>query len=246
MDYEQGYKGLVPGCKFSYCPGSGCAHPVATRILGRVIQEMAIWDRTILVGPVGCSERIIDYIDVDCIRSSHGRAPSVATGIKRCRPDRIVLTYQGDGDLAAIGIADILNAACLGESISVIWVNNANYGMTGGQMGPTSLLGQRTKTSPSGRDAKSAGYPLHVSELFSALPGVAYVERVATHSKAKIDKTKEAIRHAIEVQIADKGLSMVEILGICPTGWSKTTKEALKWYEEHLMVEFPLMKFVDR
>lgn len=246
MNNGQHYKGLVPGCKFSYCPGSGCSHPVATRLLGEIIEEMEIKDRTILVGPVGCSEMIIHYIDVDCVRASHGRASSVATGIKRCRPDRIVLTYQGDGDLAAIGIADILSTALLSESISVIWVNNGIYGMTGGQMGPTTLVGQWTKTSPAGRDATTAGRPFHVSELFATLPGVAYVERVATNSKAQIAETKDAIRHAIEVQIAGKGLSMVEILGICPTGWGMTTKDAFNWFEKYFVTEFPLMKFLDR
>jgi 2-oxoglutarate ferredoxin oxidoreductase subunit beta len=246
MDNGKQNKGLVPGCNFTYCPGSGCSHEVATRLLGEVIEEMEIKDRTILVGPVGCSEMIIDFIDVDCVRASHGRAPSVATAIKRCRPDRIVLTYQGDGDLAAIGIADILSTGLLGEPISVIWVNNGNYGMTGGQMGPTTLVGQRTKSSPAGRDAKAAGRPFHVSELFATLPGVAYVERVATNSKAQIAETKKAIRHAIEVQIASKGLSMVEILGICSTGWGMKPKDAFNWFEKHFAVEFPLMKFLDR
>jgi 2-oxoglutarate/2-oxoacid ferredoxin oxidoreductase subunit beta len=237
-------KGLVPGCTFSYCPG--CSHTATNRLLGELIEEMGIKDRTILVGPVGCSEMIIYYLDVDSVGAAHGRAPSVAVGIKRCLPDRVVLTYQGDGDFAAMGIAEVFNAAQLGEPISMIWVNNANYGMTGGQMGPTTLVGQRTKTSPTGRELKSAGGPFHVSELFANLPGVAYVERVAMHSADHIRKTKEVIRHAIEVQIEGRGLSIVEVLGVCPTGWGMNTKDAFIWYQEHLMAEFPLGQFADR
>jgi 2-oxoglutarate ferredoxin oxidoreductase subunit beta len=236
--------GLVPGCEFSYC--SGCSHTVGNRLVGRVIEEMGIKDRTILVGPVGCSEWVVFYIDVDAVGTSHGRAPAVAVGIKRCRPDRIVLTYQGDGDFAAIGFAEALNAAQLGEPITVIWVNNGNYGMTGGQMGPTTLVGQRTKTSAVGRDAGSAGMPFHASELLANLPGVAYVERVATHTREHIEAARLAIQKAFEVQMEGRGMSVVEIVGICPTGWGMSTKEAFKWYRENLLVEFPVGVLVDR
>ncbi len=236
--------GLVPGCKFSYCPG--CSHTVSNRLLGQVIEEMGIKDRAILVGPVGCSEMVVFYIDVDSVSASHGRAPAVAVGLKRCLPDRVVFTHQGDGDFAAIGIAEALAAAQLGESITLIWVNNANYGMTGGQMGPGTLAGQRTKTTPAGRDVKTAGFPFHASELLATLPGVAYVERVATHTPAHIQKTKEAIRRAFEVQMQGRGLSVVEVLGVCPTGWGLSVKEAFQWYQEHLLVEFPLGRLVDR
>lgn len=236
-------RGLVPDCTFSYCPG--CAHIPGNRLLGQIVHEMGIMDRTILVGPVGCAEMIVYYLDVDAIAAAHGRAVAVAVGVKRCRPDRIVLTYQGDGDFAAIGVAEILNAAQLGESITAIWVNNANYGMTGGQMGPTTLLGQRTKTTPRGREAASAGTPLHISELLAQIPGVAYVERVAVNSRANLAAAKGAVRHAIEVQQAGKGLSVVEILGVCPTGWGMSTKKAFAWQAEHLETEFPLGKFTD-
>lgn len=239
---QQG-RGLVPDCTFSYCPG--CSHIPGNRLVGRLVDEMGIMDRTILVGPVGCAEMIVYYIDVDAIAAAHGRAVAVAMGVKRCRPDRIVLTYQGDGDFAAIGVAEIMNAAQLGESITAIWINNANYGMTGGQMGPTTLLGQRTKTTPGGRQAETAGRPLHISELLAGIPGVAYVERVAVHSRAAIAAARDAVRHAIEVQQAGKGLSIVEILGVCPTGWRMSTKKAFAWHAEHLQAEFPLGKFKD-
>lgn len=237
-------KGLVPGSVFHYCVG--CSHTIANRLLGQVIDEMDIMDRTILVGPVGCSEMIIYYIDVDAVGTAHGRAAAVAVGIKRCLHEQIVVSYQGDGDFAGIGIGEILNAAQLGESISAIWVNNANYGMTGGQMGPTTLKNQKTKTTPIGRKPELHGNPLHVSEMLATLPGVAYIERVAMDSKTHITQAKEAMRHAIEVQMAKKGLSIVEILGVCPTGWGMKTKEAYQWYRDHLLNEFPLGVFADR
>lgn len=236
--------GLVPGVEFSYCPG--CSHSVTNRLLGQVIEEMGIKERAVLVGPVGCSEMVVFYIDVDSVSASHGRAPAVAVGIKRCRPECVVFTHQGDGDFAAIGIAEALAAAQLGEPITLIWVNNANYGMTGGQMGPGTLVGQRTKTTPTGRDARTAGRPFHASEMLAGLPGVAYVERVATHTPAHIRQAGEAIRRALEVQIAGRGLSVVEVLGICPTGWGMSTKEAFQWYREHLLAEFPLGRLADR
>jgi 2-oxoglutarate/2-oxoacid ferredoxin oxidoreductase subunit beta len=236
--------GLIAGTRFSYC--AGCTHSVTNRLLGQVIEEMGIADRTILVGPVGCSEMVVFYVDVDAVSASHGRAPAVAVGIKRCRPQCIVLTHQGDGDFAAIGFAEALAAAQLGEPITLLWVNNATYGMTGGQMGPGTLVGQKTRTTPTGRQVKEAGWPFHATELLASLPGVAYAERVAAHTPAAIDKARDAIRHAIEVQGEGKGLGVVEVLGICPTGWGMSVKEAHKWYQEQLMAEFPLGRFADR
>ena len=243
-DSKEGMPGLVAGCQFSYC--AGCSHSVTNRLLGQVIEEMGIADRTILVGPVGCSEMVVFYIDVDAVSASHGRAPAVAVGIKRCRPDRIVLTHQGDGDFAAIGIAEALAAAELGEPITMIWVNNANYGMTGGQMGPGTLIGQRTKTTPAGRDARSSGAPFHATEMLATLPGVAYAERVAAHTPRHIDAAREAIRRALTVQAEGRGTSIVEVLGICPTGWGMSVKDAYQWYKDHLMVEFPLGRLAER
>ena len=237
-------KGLVPGCSISYCPG--CSHTTSHRLIGQILEETGIMERTILVGPVGCSEMIVYYLDVDAVSSAHGRAAAVAVGVKRSQPDRIVISYQGDGDFAAIGAGEILNAAQLGESITSIWVNNANYGMTGGQMGPTTLGGQRTKTTPVGRDVKTAGAPLHMSEILAGMPGVAYVERVGMNSKENIQDAKGAIGHAIEIQRQGKGLSVVEILGVCPTGWGMSVKDAYAWYGDHLLKEFPLGKFTDK
>ncbi len=244
LETEGGQPGLVPGCKFSYCPG--CSHTVSNRLLGQVIVELGIRERAILVGPVGCSEMVVFYLDVDSVSAAHGRAAAVAVGLKRCLPDRVVFTHQGDGDFAAIGLAEALTAAQLGESITLIWVNNTNYGMTGGQMGPGTLIGQRTKTTPTGREPKSAGLPLHASELLATLPGVAYVERVATHTPEHIRAARQAIRRAFEVQMKGVGLSVVEVLGVCPTGWGMGVKEAFQWYREHLMAEYPPGILVDR
>jgi 2-oxoglutarate/2-oxoacid ferredoxin oxidoreductase subunit beta len=243
-DALQSAPGLVPGCEFSYCPG--CSHSVTNRILGQLVVEMGIQGRTVLVGPVGCSEMVVFYIDVDAVSAAHGRAPAVAVGIKRCRPECIVVTHQGDGDFAAIGFHEALGAAQLGEPVTMIWVNNATYGMTGGQMGPSTLVGQKTKTSPQGRSARLAGTPFHATELLAALPGVAFAERVGTDTPAHIAQAKAAIRRALEVQAEGRGAGVVEVLGICPTGWGMSVKDAFKWYQEHLMAEFPLGRIVDR
>jgi 2-oxoglutarate ferredoxin oxidoreductase subunit beta len=243
MTKESKGKGLVPGCSFSYCPG--CTHTISNRLLGQILDEMDILDQTILVGPVGCSEMIVYYIDVDAVASAHGRAAAVAIGVKRSQQKRVVISYQGDGDFAAIGASEILNAAQLGESITSIWVNNATYGMTGGQMGPTTLIGQQTKTTPVGRSEDIAGTPLHMTEILAGLPGVAYAERVGMNSRQNIQDAKQAIRHAIDVQKQGKGLSVVEILGVCPTGWGMGVKQAYNWYTDHLLKEFPLGKFAD-
>jgi 2-oxoglutarate ferredoxin oxidoreductase subunit beta len=244
MAKESKGNGLVPGCSFSYCPG--CTHTIGNRLIGQILEEIGILDETILVGPVGCSEMIVYYIDVDAVASAHGRAAAVAVGVKRSQPQRVVISYQGDGDFAAIGASEILNAAQLGESITSIWVNNATYGMTGGQMGPTTLVGQKTKTTPVGRDHRTAGTPLHMTEILAGLPGVAYAERVGMNSRKNIQNAKDAIGHAIDVQRQGKGLSVVEILGVCPTGWGMSVKDAYAWYGDHLLKEFPLGKFTDK
>jgi 2-oxoglutarate ferredoxin oxidoreductase subunit beta len=224
-----------------YCPG--CTHGIAHRLVAEVIDELGLRGKTIGVASVGCSVFAYNYLDVDFQQAAHGRAPAVATGIKRVRPDSVVFTYQGDGDLAAIGTAEIIHAANRGENITVIFINNAVYGMTGGQMAPTSLLGMRTTTSPSGRDARLAGYPLRVAELLAPLPGVAYLARVALSSPAHVFKAKKAIRKALQTQVEGRGFSLVEALSTCPVCWGLTPVEALRWLEANMMPVFPLGEF---
>jgi 2-oxoglutarate ferredoxin oxidoreductase subunit beta len=209
---------------------------VAHRILAEAIDELHLRERAILVAPVGCAVFAYQYFDMDGCEAPHGRAPAMATGIKRVQPDNIVVTYQGDGDLASIGAGEILHAAARGEPITVIFINNAIYGMTGGQMAPTSLPGQRTTSSPNGRD----GVPLQVSELLSVLPGSAYVVRRSLHDPANIRKAKKAVLTALKVQEAKLGFSMVELLSSCPTNWGLTPPEALKWIEAKMLPAFPL------
>ncbi len=221
-----------------YCPG--CTHGTAHRIIAEVIDELAIQERTILVASVGCSVFSYNYIDVDSCEAAHGRAPAMATGIKRVHPDKFVFTYQGDGDLASIGIAETIHAAGRGENITTIFINNAIYGMTGGQMAPTSLLGQKTTSSPFGRDAKLAGYPMHMAELIAVLPGTAYAVRRSLHDARHIIQAKKAIRLAFEAQKYRLGYSMVELLSSCPTNWGMTPAEALSWVESEMVAHFPL------
>ena len=221
-----------------YCPG--CTHGVAQRLVAEVIDELGLGERTIGVAPVGCSVFIYNYFDLDFVVAAQGRAPAMATGIKRVLPDRIVFTYQGDGDLAAIGLAEIMHAAARGEHLTVIFVNNAIYGMTGGQMAPTSLPGQHTSSSPLGRDTGSTGLPLHMSELLASLDGTAYVVRRSLHNVKEILRAKKAIRRAFQVQQAGLGLSVVELLSNCPTNWGCTPAESLKWIEAHLVPTYPL------
>ncbi|MCK4325689.1 2-oxoglutarate oxidoreductase, partial [bacterium] len=203
-----------------YCPG--CGHGTVHRLLGEVIDELEIREKTIGIAPVGCAVLLYDYFELDMAEAAHGRPPAVATGIKRVNPNSIVFTYQGDGDLAAIGTAEIIHAANRGEAITVIFVNNAVYGMTGGQMAPTTLVGQKTMTTPSGREISTAGHPLKVAELLAGLPGTAYISRVAVNSPPNIAKAKRAIRKAFQVQMEGLGLSLVEILSPCPSYWRLT------------------------
>jgi 2-oxoglutarate ferredoxin oxidoreductase subunit beta len=221
-----------------YCPG--CAHGIAHRLVAEAIDELGIQDRTILVAPVGCSVFAYRYFDVDGAEAAHGRAPAMATGIKRILPDNIVITYQGDGDLASIGIAEIIHAAARGENITTIFINNATYGMTGGQMAPTTLPGQITTSSPFGRDVHLAGFPLKVCELLSQLEGTAYAVRRSLHDVKHIRKAKKAILTALRVQMQGLGFSIVELLSSCPTNWGFPPEESLKWIEEQMVPHYPL------
>ncbi|MDD5449644.1 MAG: thiamine pyrophosphate-dependent enzyme [Candidatus Omnitrophica bacterium] len=221
-----------------YCPG--CGHGVIHRLICEAIDELGIREKVIGIAPVGCAVIAYDYWDFDTTEAAHGRPPAVATGIKRMMPDRIVFTYQGDGDLAAIGTAEIIHAANRGENISVFFVNNGTYGMTGGQMAPTTLLNQKTTTTPHGRDAKTAGYPLKISEMLAILPGTAYLERVSTHSPKEILKARAAIKKSFVKQIENKGFSMVEILSACPTYWKMSPQEAVRHMEKAVASYYPL------
>lgn len=225
-----------------YCPG--CGHGIAHRLVAESIDELDIREKTIGIAPVGCSVLAYDYLDVDMVEVAHGRAPAVATGMKRTNPDKIIFSYQGDGDLAAIGTGEIIHAAHRAEQITVIFINNAIFGMTGGQMAPTTLIGQITATTPEGRDVEFQGYPLTMCELLSVLPGAVYIERCSLHSPSEIRKAKKAVMHAFELQVAgEKGLSMVELLSPCPTSWRVSPAESLKWIEKEMMKVFPLGRF---
>ena len=226
-------------CPTHYCPG--CGHGIAHRLIAEIIDELDIRDRTIGIAPVGCAVLAYDYLDVDMVEVAHGRPPAVATGMKRTNPDKIIFSYQGDGDLASIGAAEILHAGHRGEQITVIFINNAVYGMTGGQMAPTTMLDQVTATTPNGRTAAEQGYPLQVSELLATLPGTIYIERCALSSVAQVRKTKKAIRHAFELQLEGaEGMSMVEVLSPCPTYWRMSPAKAMEWIETNMMKIFPL------
>ncbi len=226
-------------CVTHYCPG--CGHGIAHRLIAETIDELDIRDRTIGIAPVGCAVLAYDFLDFDMIEVAHGRPPAVATGMKRTNPDRIIFSYQGDGDLASIGAAEILHAAHRGEQITVIFVNNAVFGMTGGQMAPTTMIDQVTSTTPKGRAASEEGYPLQVSELLATLPGAIYIERCSLHSPAQIRKAKKAVKHAFELQIdGAQGLSLVEVLSPCPTYWRMTPAQAMEWIENHMTSVFPL------
>jgi 2-oxoglutarate ferredoxin oxidoreductase subunit beta len=226
------------GVSTHYCPG--CTHGVAHRLVAEVIDELGVAGRTIGVAPVGCAVFAYNYFDLDFAEAAHGRAPAMATGIKRVLPDRVVFTYQGDGDLAAIGTAEIIHAAARGENITTIFINNAIYGMTGGQMAPTTLPGQHTRSSPSGRDVEMMGYPIKMSELIAGLEGAAYVARRSLHNVKEINRAKKAIRIAFKAQLEGLGFSMVELLSSCPTNWGLTPPEALRWVEDHMIPYYPL------
>jgi 2-oxoglutarate ferredoxin oxidoreductase subunit beta len=221
-----------------YCPG--CTHGLIHRLIAEVIEELNILDKTIGVAPVGCSVLAYEYFACDMFEAAHGRAPAVATGIKRALPDKVVFTYQGDGDLAAIGTAEIVHAATRGENIVSIFVNNCIYGMTGGQMAPTTLPGQVTETSPYGRDVKTQGHPIRVAEMIATLGGACYVERVSSDSVPNVIKAKKAIKKAFENAIAGKGFSMVEVLSICPTNWGLSPVESINWLRENMIPYYPL------
>ena len=221
-----------------YCPG--CTHGIIHKLVGEVIEELGILDKTIGVASVGCSVLAYDYFACDMFQAAHGRAPAVATGIKRSNPDKVVFTYQGDGDLIAIGTGEVVHAAARGENIVTIFVNNCIYGMTGGQMAPTSLEGQITETSPYGRDFKLQGYPIRVSEMISTLDGATYVERVSVDNIANLTKAKKAIKKAFINSINGLGYSFVEVLSTCPTNWGLSPQESLKWLRENMMPYYPL------
>jgi 2-oxoglutarate ferredoxin oxidoreductase subunit beta len=227
-----------------YCPG--CGHGIAHRLVAEAIDELEIQGKTIGIAPVGCAVLAYDYLNVDMVEVAHGRAPAVATGMKRTNPDKIIFSYQGDGDLAAIGTAEIIHAAHRGEKLTVIFINNAIFGMTGGQMAPTTIVGQVTTTTPQGREVASTGYPLQICELLSILPGAIYVERCALHKPAQIRKAKKAIHHAFELQLNNApGLSLVELLSPCPTGWRMSPANSLEWIEKEMTKVFPLGCFKD-
>ena len=228
---------------FHYCPG--CTHGIIHRLVAEALDELGIGDKAVGVAPVGCAVFAYDYFNCDMMEAAHGSAPAVATGIKRGLPDRAVFTYQGDGDLASIGTAEIVHAATRGEKITVIFVNNAIYGMTGGQMAPTTLPGQVTTTSPYGRDVSHCGYPVRVSEMLSTLNGPAYIERVSVHDVPHIKKAKAAIKKAFQLQMEGKGFTLVEVLSTCPTNWGKTPKEAFEWLKSDMMPTYPLGVYKD-
>lgn len=231
----------LTGAKFHYCPG--CTHGIIHRLLAECMDELNIREKTIGICPVGCSVLAYDYFNCDMLEAAHGRAPAIATGIKRILPDRYVFTYQGDGDLASIGMGEIIHASARGEKISVIFVNNAIYGMTGGQMAPTTLLGQVTTTSPYGRSEYWEGYPIKMAELLAQNEGSAYICRTAVNNPANVIKSKKAIKKALQTQEMGLGFSMVEILSTCPTNWGLSPVDALKWLEDKMIPYYPLGEF---
>lgn len=229
---------------FHYCPG--CTHGIIHRLVAEAIDELGIEGRTIGVASVGCSVLAYNYFSCDMVQAAHGRSPAVATGLKRSDPNNIVFTYQGDGDLAAIGTAETVHAAARGENITIIFVNNAIYGMTGGQMAPTTLPDQVTQTSPYGRDVHTVGYPVKVCEMLSELDGATYLERVSVHDVKNIRNAKKAILKAFKNQIEGKGFSLVEILSTCPTNWGLSPEKALGWLKDNMMPYYPLGVYKDK
>ena len=227
-----------------YCPG--CTHGIIHRLVAECLDELGVTGKTIGVAPVGCAVFAYNYFNCDMIQAAHGRAPAVATGVKRALPDNVVFTYQGDGDLAAIGTAETVHSAARGENITVIFVNNAIYGMTGGQMAPTSLPGQVTQTSPYGRDVEKVGYPLRVCELLSNVDGAGYLERVAVNNVKNIKNAKKAIMKGFKNQIEGKGFSLIEVLSTCPTNWGMTPERALQWVDEAMIPYYPLGVYKDK
>ena len=230
--------------KLHYCPG--CTHGIIHRLVAEAIDELGIEGKTIGIAPVGCSVMAYDYFGCDMIEASHGRAPAVATGVKRSLPDHVVFTYQGDGDLASIGLCETVSCACRGENVTIIFINNAIYGMTGGQMAPTSLIGQVTQTSPYGRDPKTQGMPIRICELLSTLDAPAYLERVAVNNVAHVRQAKKAILKAFKNQVEGKGFSLVEVVSTCPTNWGLTPDKACAFVEEKMIPFYPLGNFKDK
>ncbi len=229
---------------FHYCPG--CTHGIVHRLVAEVLDELGVTEKTVGVAPVGCAVFAYNYFNCDMVEAAHGRAPAVATGIKRSLPENVVFTYQGDGDLAAIGTAETVHAATRGENITVIFINNAIYGMTGGQMAPTSLPGQVTQTTPYGRDVNYSGYPVRVCEMLSTLDGVALAQRVAVDCVQNVNIAKKAIKKAFQNQIDGKGYSIVEVLSSCPTNWGLSPNEALEWLRANMMPYYPLGVYKDK
>ena len=227
-----------------YCPG--CTHGIIHRLVAEAIDALGIEGNTVGVAPVGCAVMAYDYFSCDMVEAAHGRAPAVATGLKRAMPENIIFTYQGDGDLASIGMAETVHAATRNENITVIFVNNAIYGMTGGQMAPTSLPGQVTQTSPYGRDVKHCGYPVKICEMLAQLEGPEYLARVAVNNVKNVLAAKKAIQKAFENQIAGKGFSLVEVISACPTNWGMTPQKALEWIDEKMIPYYPLGVYKDR
>ncbi|MDD4504048.1 MAG: thiamine pyrophosphate-dependent enzyme [Clostridiaceae bacterium] len=226
---------------FHYCPG--CTHGIIHRLVAEVLEELNLLDNAIGVAPVGCAVFAYDYFNCDMQEAAHGRAPATATGIKRVHPESAVFTYQGDGDLASIGTAEIVHAAMRGEKITTIFVNNTIYGMTGGQMAPTTLVGQKATTAPYGRDENHAGMPLRVSEMLATIPKAAFIERVSVHDVKHVIQAKKAIKKAFQTQMEGKGFSLIEVLSTCPTNWGKTPIEALKWLQENMIPYYPIGNF---
>ncbi len=227
-----------------YCPG--CTHGIIHRLVAEAIDELGVEGKTVGVAPVGCAVMAYDYFACDMVEAAHGRAPTVATGLKRAMPENIIFTYQGDGDLASIGMAETVHAATRNENITIIFVNNAIYGMTGGQMAPTSLPGQVTQTSPYGRDTAVQGFPIKVSEMLSALDGPEYIERVAVNNVKNVKNAKKAILKAFKNQVEGKGFSLIEVVSSCPTNWGMTPSKALEWVEEKMIPYYPLGVYKDK
>lgn len=226
----------------SYCPG--CTHGIIHKIVAEALVELDLLDRTIGISSVGCSALNYDFFSCDMQQAAHGRAPAVATGIKRVRPNSIIFTYQGDGDLASIGIAEAIHAAHRSENITIVFVNNAIYGMTGGQMSPTTLLGQKTTTSPDGR-TKAHGLPLKIAEMFATIPGATYIERVSVHNPQHVNKAKKALKKAFTIQNENKGFTLIEFISTCPVNWGMTPKDAVDWAVDNMIPYYPLGVFKD-
>ena len=238
MDIKFKKTSLLTDAEFHYCPG--CSHGIAHRLVAEVIEELGFADKSIMIGPIGCAVFIYKYFNLDCQAAAHGRAPAVATAVKRLLPDKLVFTYQGDGDLASIGIAEIIHAAARSENITTVFINNGIYGMTGGQMAPTTLIGQKSTTTINGRDASQSGYPLDMSAIISTIAGAAYVTRVSLHDVKHIIEAKKHIRKAFEYQLEGRGFAMVECLSTCPTNWRLNPIDSIAWLKERIIPNYPL------